>query len=59
MYLALAVGFIAQATDTPYRWVSKLAVLGVLMLTSKGGTTIAGSAYVKLAATLQSVRVLP
>jgi aerobic C4-dicarboxylate transport protein len=59
MYLALAVGFIAQATDTPLSLGQQLAVLGVLMLTSKGGTTIAGSAYVKLAATLQSVRVLP
>ncbi len=59
MYLALAVGFIAQATDTRLSLGQQLAVLGVLMLTSKGGTTIAGSAYVKLAATLQSVRVLP
>jgi aerobic C4-dicarboxylate transport protein len=59
MYLALAVGFIAQATDTPLSLGQQLAVLGVLMFTSKGGTTIAGSAYVKLAATLQSVRVLP
>jgi aerobic C4-dicarboxylate transport protein len=59
MYLALAVGFIAQATDTPLSLEQQLAVLGVLMFTSKGGTTIAGSAYVKLAATLQSVRVLP
>jgi aerobic C4-dicarboxylate transport protein len=59
MYLALAVGFIAQATDTPLSMGQQLAILGVLMFTSKGGTTIAGSAYVKLAATLQSVRVLP
>jgi aerobic C4-dicarboxylate transport protein len=59
MYLALAVGFIAQATDTPLSLGQQLAVLSVLMFTSKGGTTIAGSAYVKLAATLQSVRVLP
>ena len=59
MYLALAVGFIAQATDTPLSLGQQLGVLGVLMFTSKGGTTIAGSAYVKLAATLQSVRVLP
>jgi aerobic C4-dicarboxylate transport protein len=31
----------------------------MLMLTSKGGTTVAGGAFVKLAATLQSVRMLP
>ena len=31
----------------------------MLLLTSKGGTAVAGGAFVKLAATLQSVRVLP
>ncbi|MES2605157.1 MAG: cation:dicarboxylase symporter family transporter, partial [Pseudomonadota bacterium] len=34
-------------------------VLAILMLTSKGGTTVAGGAFVKLAATLQTVRTLP
>jgi aerobic C4-dicarboxylate transport protein len=29
------------------------------MLTSKGGTTVAGGAFVKLAATLEAVRALP
>ena len=59
IYMALAVGFIAQATDTPFSLGQQLAVLAVLMLTSKGGTTVAGGAFVKLAATMQSVRVLP
>ncbi len=59
MYLAVAVGFIAQATGTPFPLRQQLAILGVLMLTSKGGTTVGGAAFVKLAATLQSVRVLP
>jgi len=59
IYMALAVGFIAQATDTPFSLGQQLAVLAVLMLTSKGGTTVAGGAFVKLAATLQSVRLLP
>jgi aerobic C4-dicarboxylate transport protein len=34
-------------------------VLGILLLTSKGGTTVAGGAFIKLAATLQTVRTLP
>jgi aerobic C4-dicarboxylate transport protein len=59
IYMAMAVGFIAQATDTPFSLTEQLAVLLVLLLTSKGGTTVAGGAFVKLAATLQSVRVLP
>jgi aerobic C4-dicarboxylate transport protein len=30
-----------------------------MLLTSKGGTTVAGGAFIKLAATLQTVRALP
>jgi aerobic C4-dicarboxylate transport protein len=59
IYMAIAVGFIAQATDTPFSFGQQIAVLAVMLLTSKGGTTVAGGAFIKLAATLQSVRVLP
>ena len=59
IYLALAVGFIAQATDTPITLQQQIVVLSVLLLTSKGGTAVAGGAFVKLAATMQSVKVLP
>ncbi|OLL33268.1 C4-dicarboxylate transporter DctA [Burkholderia sp. SRS-W-2-2016] len=59
IYMAMAVGFIAQATDTPFSIGQQIALLGVLMLTSKGGTTVAGGAFIKLAATMESVRVLP
>jgi aerobic C4-dicarboxylate transport protein len=56
IYMAIAVGFIAQATDTPFTLGQQVAVL---LLTSKGGTTVAGGAFIKLAATLQTVRSLP
>ena len=59
IYMSLAVVFIAQATDTPFPLAQQMAVFAVLMLTSKGGTTVAGGAFVKLAATLQSIRMLP
>ena len=59
IYMAIAVGFIAQATDTPFSLGQQIAVLAVLLLTSKGGTTVAGGAFIKLAATLQTVRSLP
>jgi aerobic C4-dicarboxylate transport protein len=59
IYMAMSVGFIAQATDTPFSIGQQVALLGVLMLTSKGGTTVAGGAFIKLAATLDAVRVLP
>ncbi len=59
IYMAIAVGFIAQATDTPFTLGQQVGVLAVLLLTSKGGTTVAGGAFIKLAATLQTVRTLP
>jgi aerobic C4-dicarboxylate transport protein len=59
IYMAIAVGFIAQATDTPFSLEQQLDVLAIMLLTSKGGTTVAGGAFIKLAATLQTVRALP
>jgi aerobic C4-dicarboxylate transport protein len=59
IYMAIAVAFIAQATDTPFDLWQQIGVLAILLLTSKGGTTVAGGAFIKLAATLQSVRTLP
>ena len=59
IYMAIGVGFIAQATDTPFPWTAQLALLAVLLLTSKGGATVAGGSFIKLAATLQSTHALP
>jgi aerobic C4-dicarboxylate transport protein len=59
IYMAIAVAFIAQATDTPFTLWQQAGVLAILLLTSKGGTTVAGGAFIKLAATLQTVRSLP
>jgi aerobic C4-dicarboxylate transport protein len=59
IYMAISVAFIAQATDTPFSLSQQVGVLAILLLTSKGGTTVAGGAFIKLAATLQTVRALP
>ncbi|MET3826970.1 aerobic C4-dicarboxylate transport protein [Sphingomonas sp. PvP055] len=59
IYMAVAIGFIAQATDTAFSLWQQIGLLAILALTSKGGTTVAGGAFIKLAATLQSVRSLP
>lgn len=59
IYMAIAIGFVAQATDTPFSLWQQLGLLAILSLTSKGGTTVAGGAFVKLAATLQSIQSLP
>lgn len=59
MYLAVGAGFIAQATGAAMALHDQLALLAVIMLTSKGGTTVAGASFVKMTATVQSVRTLP
>ena len=59
IYMAVCAGFIAQATDTPFPLSEQLAMMAVMLLTSKGGSTIAGGAFVKLAATMQTLRTLP
>ena len=59
IYMAISVAFIAQATDTPFSLWQQAGVLAILLLTSKGGTTVAGGAFIKLAATLQTVHTLP
>jgi aerobic C4-dicarboxylate transport protein len=59
LYMACGIGFISQATDSPLSLSQQLALLAVMLLTSKGGAGAAGGALVKLAATLQSTRALP
>jgi aerobic C4-dicarboxylate transport protein len=59
IYMAVCAGFIAQATDTPFSFGEQIAMMAVMLLTSKGGSTVAGGAFVKLAATMQTVRTLP
>ncbi|WP_083228787.1 cation:dicarboxylate symporter family transporter [Bordetella sp. H567] len=59
LYMACGIGFIAQATDTPLPLSQQLALLAVMLVTSKGGAGAAGGALVKLTATLQSTRALP
>jgi aerobic C4-dicarboxylate transport protein len=59
LYLATVVVFLAQATDTPLGLSGQLAILAVLLLTSKGAAGVAGAAFVVLAATLGSVGNIP
>ncbi len=59
IYLSMAVLFIAQAYGVQMGIAEQLAVLGVLMLTSKGAAAVTGAGFVTLAATLSSTHVLP
>ena len=59
LYLATAVVFLAQATDTPLGLGQQLGLLGVLLLASKGAAGVAGAAFVVLAATLATTGTIP
>jgi aerobic C4-dicarboxylate transport protein len=59
LYMACGLGFLAQATDTSLTLSQQISIMAVMLLTSKGGAGAAGGAVIKLAATLQSVHVVP
>lgn len=59
LYLAFATVFLAQATNTALGIEQQIALLIVLLLTSKGAAGVSGAAFVVLAATLSSVGTIP
>jgi len=59
IYLSMAVLFIAQAFRVDLSIGQQLAVLGVLMITSKGAAGVTGSGFIVLASTLAAMRVVP
>lgn len=59
LYFAAVAVFLAQATNTALGWQDQLALLAVLLLTSKGGAGVAGSAIAVLAATLAATNAIP
>jgi len=59
LYFAAVAVFLAQATNTALGWEQQLALLVVLLLTSKGGAGVAGSAIAVLAATLAATNTIP
>jgi aerobic C4-dicarboxylate transport protein len=59
LYLATVTVFLAQATGIRMGLGEQLALLAVLLLTSKGAAGVAGAAFVVLAATLASTSTIP
>jgi aerobic C4-dicarboxylate transport protein len=55
----MAPVFLAQATNTPLDVMHQLALIGVLLITSKGAAGVAGAALIVLAATLSSLGTIP
>jgi len=59
IYLTMAALFVAQALDLELSLGDQLALLGVLLLTSKGAAAVTGGGFVTLAATLQTTHTIP
>jgi aerobic C4-dicarboxylate transport protein len=59
IYMAMAAVFLAQATNTPLDLYHQITLLLVAMLTSKGASGVTGAGFITLAATLESVKIVP
>lgn len=54
IYLAMAIVFLAQATNTHLTLPQELGLMALLLLTSKGAAAVTGGGFITLAATLSS-----
>ena len=59
IYMTMATLFVAQATNVHLGIWQQLAILGVLLLTSKGAAGVTGSGFITLAATLSAIPAIP
>ncbi|WP_213990287.1 C4-dicarboxylate transporter DctA [Sodalis sp. dw_96] len=59
LYFAAVTVFLAQATGTALGWEQQLSLLFVLLVTSKGGAGVAGSAIAVLTMTLAATKSIP
>lgn len=59
LYFAAVSVFLAQATGADLSWQAQLGLLLVLLLTSKGGAGVSGSAIAVLALTLAATHTIP
>jgi aerobic C4-dicarboxylate transport protein len=59
IYLTMATIFLAQVYRVDLSLGHQLAILGILMITSKGAAGVTGSGFIVLASTLAAVKVIP
>ena len=59
IYLSMATIFLAQVYDIHLDTTQVLAIIGILMITSKGAAGVTGSGFVVLASTLTAIKVIP
>lgn len=59
IYLTMAALFLAQAGGIEVSLWQQLSLLAICMLTSKGATSVTGSGFIALAATLSTLQLVP
>ncbi len=59
IYFTMGAIFITYATGNPLGGWEMASLLGVLLITSKGAAGVTGSAFIVLAATLASMKIIP
>jgi len=59
LYISTAAVFLAQATNTPFGVSEQIGLVLISLLTSKGSASVAGAAFVTMAATLSSQAIIP
>jgi aerobic C4-dicarboxylate transport protein len=59
IYLSMATVFLAQVYGVPLSIGQEIAILAVLMITSKGAAGVTGSGFIVLASTLTAMKVVP
>src|SRR5712691_5183672 len=59
IYLSMATVFLAQVYGVDLSLRQQIAILAVLMVTSKGAAGVTGSGFIVLASTLQAMKVVP
>ncbi len=59
IYLTMATVFLAQVYGKDLAISQQLAILAVLMITSKGAAGVTGSGFIVLASTLSAINVIP
>ena len=59
LYFAAVAVFLAQATGTALGWEQQLGLLAILLVTSKGGAGVSGSAIAVLTMTLAATKSIP
>ena len=59
IYLSMATVFLAQVYGVPLSIGQQIAILAVLMITSKGAAGVTGSGFIVLASTLTAMKVVP